>query len=218
MKTQRMISPSNSGRSVSGRHVMGRLLVLVLGLGAFVACRGQVSEQPPVHLNPNMDTQEKYKAQSESKFWADKRTMRTPVEGTVGRGMLKEDDAYFRGKVGEAFVATIPVEVDAAMMARGQERFNIYCAPCHDQTGSGKGLVSTRGLVPIPSYHDDRIRAMPDGELFNAITNGVRTMPSYRHQVPESDRWAIVAYIRALQRAQMASLDDVPAEKRTSLQ
>jgi len=199
-----------------------RVMALSLALGALMACRGQPSELPPVHLNPNMDTQEKYKAQSLSRFFDDKRTMRTPVEGTVARGLLKEDDAFFRGKEGDNFIKNIPVEVDAAMMARGQDRFNIYCSPCHGMTGDGNGIVPTRVKMTKPwqasSYHDDRIRNMPDGELFNVITNGVRTMPGYRVQVPEADRWAIVAYVRALQRSQMASLEDVPAEKRSALQ
>lgn len=199
-----------------------RVMALSLALTALMACRGQPSELPPVHLNPNMDTQEKYKAQSKSYFFEDHRTMRTPPEGSVARGFLKEDDVYFRGKEGDAFVAHAPVEVDAALMARGQERYNIYCAPCHGLTGNGYGIVPTRIIKtspwPATSYHEDRIRNMPDGEIFNVITNGVRTMPSYKNQVPEADRWAIVAYVRALQRSQMASLEDVPAEKRSALQ
>lgn len=192
-------------------------VAMCMALLALSACRGQPSEQPPVHLNPNMDTQEKYKPQSLSRFFEDKRTMRMPVEGSVARGNLKEDNAYFRGKEGDAFINYIPTEVNAQFMARGQERYNIYCSPCHDQTGAGKGIVATRGLVPPPSYHDDRIRNMPEGELYNVITNGVRTMPAYRHQIPEADRWAIVGYIRALQRAQLAKLEDVPAEKQQEL-
>ncbi|MFM7200399.1 MAG: c-type cytochrome [Myxococcota bacterium] len=192
-------------------------VAMCMALLALSACRGQPSEQPPVHLNPNMDTQEKYKAQSVSRFFEDRRTMRMPVEGTVARGNLKEDDAFFRGKEGDTFIGYIPTDVTDQTMARGQERYNIYCAPCHDQTGAGKGIVATRGLVPPPSYHEDRIRNMPEGELFNVISNGVRTMPAYRNQIPESDRWAIVGYIRALQRAQLAKLEDVPAEKQQEL-
>lgn len=192
-------------------------VAMCMALLALSACRGQPSEQPPVHLNPNMDTQEKYKAQSVSRFFEDRRTMRMPVEGTVARGNLKEDDAFFRGKEGDTFIGYIPTDVTDQTMARGQERYNIYCAPCHDQTGGGKGIVATRGLVPPPSYHEDRIRNMPEGELFNVISNGVRTMPAYRNQIPESDRWAIVGYIRALQRAQLAKLEDVPAEKQQEL-
>lgn len=203
---------------------MKRMKPLLIGLSlvGLMACRGQPSELPPVHLNPNMDTQEKYKAQSQSKFFADKRTMRTPPEGTVARGLLKEDDAFYRGKQGDQFVQTIPVEVTRTMLERGERQFNIYCAPCHDRTGHGEGIVAQRGqqwgMVRPTNYHDDRLRNMPDGEIFNAITNGVRTMPSYRHQIKEEDRWAIVAHIRVLQRAQNASLQDVPEQKRTTLQ
>jgi mono/diheme cytochrome c family protein len=197
-------------------------LLIGLSLIGLMACRGQPSELPPVHLNPNMDTQEKYKPQSQSRFFQDKRTMRTPPEGTVARGLLKEDDVFYRGKQNDQFVPTIPVEVTNTMLARGERQFNIYCSPCHDKTGSGQGIVAQRGqswgMVRPTNYHDDRLRNMPDGEIFNAITNGVRTMPSYRHQINEEDRWAIVAHIRVLQRAQNASLQDVPEQKRTTLQ
>lgn len=203
---------------------MIRMKPLLIGLSliGLMACRGQPSELPPVHLNPNMDTQEKYKPQSQSRFFQDKRTMRTPPEGTVARGLLKEDDVFYRGKQNDQFVPTIPVEVTNTMLARGERQFNIYCSPCHDKTGSGQGIVAQRGqswgMVRPTNYHDDRLRNMPDGEIFNAITNGVRTMPSYRHQINEEDRWAIVAHIRVLQRAQNASLQDVPEQKRTTLQ
>lgn len=194
-----------------------RTVLAGLALLAMIGCRGQPSSEPPIHLIPNMDTQEKYKPQSESKFFADKRTMRTPVEGTVARGFLKEDDAFYRGKTGETFVASMPIELTSELMARGQERFEIFCAPCHSKVGDGKGLVASRGLVPIPSYQDERLRNMPDGELYSAISNGVRTMPSYRHQIPEADRWAIVGYVRALQRAQNATINDIPEEKKAGL-
>jgi len=197
-------------------------MVLVMGLMSLMACRGQPSEKPPVHLNPNMDTQQKYKAQSESRFFADRRTMRTPPAGSVARGQLKEDSAFYHGKVNGQFVQAMPVELNRTLMERGAERFNIYCAPCHDRVGSGEGIVAVRGkssgMVSPPTYHQDRIIQMPDGELFDIITNGVRTMSSYRHQIPEADRWAIVAYIRALQRSQNARLEDVPEQQRTALQ
>lgn len=179
---------------------------IIIGL---TGCRGQPSDKPPIHWNPNMDTQQKYKAQRESKFFQDKRSMRYPVEGTVARGQLKEDDAFYRGMQEDGtFVSTNPMTVDDSLLKRGGERFNIYCSPCHDKLGSGKGIVVTGittpyGLVKPPSFHEDRIRELPDGHFFNVITNGARTMLSYKYQIPdEKDRWAIVAYIRALQNSQ----------------
>ena len=103
------------------------------------------------------------------------------------------------------------------LLKRGQERFNIYCAPCHGQTGDGQGIVVQRGYLPPPSYHQDRLRKMPDGYIFDVITNGVRNMPSYRHQVPVADRWAIVSYLRALQRSQNATINDIPPEMRETV-
>lgn len=193
------------------------IFAISLALMGLAGCRGQTSTQPPIHLNPNMDTQPKYKAQSRSAFFADGRTMRTPPEGTLMQGHLREDDALSTGKLGDAYVQSIPLPVDEALMARGQARFNIYCAPCHDQTGSGHGRVVSYGLVPPPTYHQDRIRQMPDGEIFNVITHGVRTMPSYAYQIPEHDRWAIVAYVRALQRSELATLEDIPEQQRTAV-
>lgn len=205
------------------------LLVLGVAVGA-LACRGEPARQPPVHLNPNMDTQDKYKAYGHSEFFEDGRTMRTPPAGTVARGLLKDSDAYWRGQNADGTaLARMPVctgedsvdcvTVDQAFVRRGQERYDIFCAPCHDPAGYGKGTVVLRnaGLVPPPSYHDDLRRALTDGAIFDAITNGVRTMRPYAHQIPVADRWAIVAYIRALQRSQHAALDDVPEAQRGKL-
>lgn len=204
-------------RLMNARTVQGAMIA-ALALAALAGCRGEVSREPPVHLNQNMDFQDKYKPFGQSKIFDDARTMRIPPRGTVARGFLKEDDALYRGQDDEGnFVSSMPIAVDMATLKWGQERYNIYCAPCHDKTGSGKGVVVSRGLVPPPTYHQDRLRAMPVGELYNVISNGVRTMPAYRHQIPVEDRWAIVAYIRALQRSQFASASDVPEDKRGSL-
>lgn len=182
-----------------------RTVCAVIVLAVLGGCRGEPSRQPPIHLNPNMDTQDKYKAYRGSDFFEDGRAMRPPPAGTVARGLLAEDDAYDHGREATGgYVGDFPVKVDEAMVRRGQERYNIYCAPCHDHAGTGKGTVTMiqPGLVPIPSYHEDRIRQMSVGELFNVITNGVRTMPPYAHQLPVKDRWAVVAYVRALQLSQ----------------
>lgn len=194
------------------------LMVALSATAALTGCRGEVSRKPPVHLNQNMDFQDKYMPFGQSTIFDDARTMRLPPRGTVAQGQLKEDDRLYRGQDEEGnFVTTMPIAVDMDVLKWGQERYNIFCAPCHDKSGSGKGIVVSRGLVPPPSYHQDKLRAMSVGELYGVISNGVRTMPSYRHQIPVEDRWAIVAYIRALQRSQFAGASDVPEDKRGSL-
>jgi mono/diheme cytochrome c family protein len=188
-------------------------LVAVLCTG----CRGEVSSDPPVHLLGDMDWQQKFQAQERNAMFADGRAMRPLVPGTVPQGALDEDDPLRTGKQGEAFLTSPPVTVDEALLRRGQDRFNIYCAPCHDQSGSGQGTVVKRGY-PIPiDLGSERARGLPDGEIFNVITNGVRNMPSYRKQIPLNDRWAIVSWVRVLQRSQHAKLDDVPENQRANI-
>jgi mono/diheme cytochrome c family protein len=188
-----------------------------LGLLALSACRGQSSDAPPVHMNPNMDSQPRYDPQSESKLYEDRRSMRVPVEGTIPKGHLNEDEAYANGKDGDRYVLKIPVPITEQMLTRGQERFNIYCTPCHDKMGTGKGMVALRGYPPPTDLQEPRVRSMSDGQLYAAIAFGVRNMPSYGAQIPVADRWAIVAYVRALELSQNATIEDVPAEKRASL-
>lgn len=200
------------------------LACLLLALLALVACRGQISDQPPIHPNPNMDDQEKYDPQEPSKLFSDGRAARMPVPGTVSRGSLKTDLVFYTGRTDEhstnSFVMHSPVPTTLAELQRGQERYNIFCGACHDRAGTGKGLVvkNYRGFSPPPSFHEDRIRQMPDGEIFNTITHGIRTMPAYAAQIPEADRWAIIAYLRALQRSQQAPLSDVPSQYRSTLE
>lgn len=178
---------------------------MILSLSALVVllagCRGGTSDDPPVHLNRNMDTQEKYTAQRSSGFFADGKAMRTPPEGTVARGQLREDPVYFTGKdAGGAYVPSIPFEVDAAALKRGGERFGIYCSPCHGYTGDGKGkIMEYKYPIPPTNLYEQRIYDMPDGNIYEVIANGVRNMPSYREQIPVRDRWLIVAHVRGLQ-------------------
>ena len=187
-----------------------KLFAFLMVAAALSACRGQPSQKPPIHLNPNMDWQEKFKPLEANPFFEDRRSMRAPVEGTVARGLLRDNTPYYEGVDGTgAFVATIPVSLDRSFLHRGQDRYEIFCTPCHGGTGAGEGIIIGRGYVPPPSLHDERLLDMPDGELYSAIYNGVRTMPSYRHQIPVDDRWAIVAYIRALQRSQNATDNDL---------
>jgi hypothetical protein len=196
------------------------LLVLCLAilLGASACYRERPSENPPIHLNPNMDSQPKSKAQSESGFFENGMSMRLPVEGTVSQGNLRDDIAYYTGKDSRGnFIRVSPVIVDESILLKGQERYEIYCSPCHSRIGDGRGIVVEKGMVPPPSFHIDRIRNMPDGEIYDIISNGIRNMPSYKHQIPVHDRWAIVHYFRALQMSQNVDLLEIPVELRGSL-
>lgn len=187
------------------RLFAGLTLIIVLS-----SCRGQPFTQSPIHINPNMDWQPKFEAQEANHFFENNSAMRTPVEGTVARGFLTTNSELNFGKDDkDNFVKTMPVTMDKALLKRGQERYNIYCAPCHGGVGDGKGVIITYGYVPPPSFHEDRIVNVEDGYLYDVIYNGIRSMPSYRHQVPLEDRWAIVGYIRALQKSQNASESDL---------
>ena len=188
---------------------MKKLLFMGMAIGAIAACRGQTSEDPPIVPIRNMYHQPKYEMQQEGAFFEDNRAMRPPVEGTISREM-EIDPRLAHGRLDDdtGYVLTIPQEAVEhhggmdRMLARGQERFGIFCAPCHGLDGAGQGIVVKRGLVPPPTYHQDRIRHMPDGQLYATIENGVRNMPAYGPQIPTYDRWAIVAYVRALQLSQ----------------
>lgn len=191
----------------------------VLGLAAVMAaglagCRGMVSNQPPIHLNQNMDDQQRKDPQEASALFADGRIMRPRVPGTEPVPSWSTDPVTLTGKSGEAFLETLPAEItlDAAFLERGRQRYDIYCAPCHAVTGEGNGTVVARGMQAPPTLHDDRVRAFPIGQFYDVITNGVRNMPSYAPQVPPKDRWAIAAYVRVLQRSRMATIDQVPAD------
>lgn len=166
----------------------------------------------------DMHDQPKIEPYEKSPFFSDGQGMRQPVDGTVARGHLNEDVAYMTGMEGTTFVADFPMPVDRAVLDRGRSRFNIYCTPCHDRVGTGRGMIVQRGYKQPQTFHSDRVRSMPPGYFVNAMTNGFGVMPSYAHQVPIADRWAIAAYIRALQLSQHASLDDVPTSERKNLE
>lgn len=194
-------------------------IILLVVIALLSGCsRGRQSDRTPIHPNPNMDRQGKYLAQGESEFFANGSNMRMPVEGTIARGNLRDDDVFYKGMNSKGeFVKDIPVEITMQLINRGEERYNIYCSPCHSRLGDGRGIMISRGYVPPPSFHDDRIRQMPDGQIFDVITNGVRNMPAYRYQIPPEDRWAIVAYLRALQRSHNATRPDIPEEIRETV-
>jgi len=187
------------------RFVLHCALASSVALG-LLGCRGETSSQPPIVPIRNMFHQQRYNPQARSAFFADGRTMRKPVQHTFAREMIVDSEVANGALAdGSGWVLTTPASVinelggpDAAVH-RGQERYNIYCQPCHDGAGTGKGTVVKRGMAAPPSLHEDRIRKMPDGQLFASISNGVRNMPAYNYSIPVNDRWAIVNYVRALE-------------------
>jgi mono/diheme cytochrome c family protein len=180
-------------------------ILAVLCLAAIGGCRQDMHNQP------------KYKPLRAATFFRDGASARPLVEGTVARGTLQEDEAFFTGKVGAALVKEFPFAVDQAVLDRGQDRYAIFCTPCHDATGSGRGMVVQRGYRQPPSFHDDRLRAADAGHFFDVMTNGFGAMPDYRTVIAPRDRWAIVAYIRALQLSHRASPSDIPGGDPTKL-
>jgi mono/diheme cytochrome c family protein len=205
-----------------GTGVQRGAVLLLLGATILGCTRGHPRDQRPLMIVPDMEFQRKFLPQGHTPLFEDHRTMRTPPRGTVARGTFRENTAYYEGRVYPSsaetvFVAHNPREITEQLLRRGQERFSVYCAPCHDRTGGGKGIVTGYGLVPPPTFHQDRIRSLSDGQIFDLIRNGIRTMPAYGAQIPAEDRWAIVAYFRALQRSQYATLSDVPEDERDRL-
>lgn len=165
----------------------------------------------------DMHLQPKYKPDEPSSFFEDGRADRPEVAGTVARGHLQADQLLYTGRVDGKLVDQFPFPVTAKVLERGQQRFNIYCSPCHDYTGSGNGMIVQRGFPAPPTYHSDRLRQAPAGHFFEVITNGYGAMYSYAARIAPRDRWAIVAYIRALQLSQHATLADVPSEEQQKL-
>jgi len=166
----------------------------------------------------DMHDQPRFKPYAKSDFFADRRSARPLVEGTIARGHLREDTVLHTGKADGKPVDAFPFAVTAEVMARGHERFDIFCAPCHGRTGAGDGMIVRRGYRKPPTFHEDRLRQAAPGYTFDVITNGFGAMPDYAQQIPVRDRWAIVAYIKALQRSQHAPLDRVPAGARAALE
>ncbi len=200
------------------------LAFVVILLLSVMGYRGMISTRPPIEMFPDMDHQAKYKPQAESKFFADGRADRPLPAGAVPFGrdalradpaFLKADDFHYEGKLpdgtfGRGFPAGLAIT--GAFIERGQGRYQIYCAPCHGALGDGNGITKSYGMLTTPTYHDDRLRGMAEGEIFNTITHGKNTMLSYADKLSPDDRWAVVAYVRALQRAAHGTIQDVPAE------
>jgi len=204
-KTLTAEAAEHAGHCVSAISARSAVIVVTALLG-LTGCRQDMHDQP------------RYEPLSESTFFADGRSARAPVEGTVARGQLRDDTLLYTGRVGGQDATMFPFPVDEAVMARGRERYDIFCAPCHARTGFGDGLVVLRGYRRPPTLHDDRLRNAPVGHFFDVMTNGFGAMPDYASQIPAADRWAIAAYIRALQLSGHAALSDVPAAQRGALQ
>jgi hypothetical protein len=218
-------------------------LIFILGLIAVISLagfRGIHSAKPPIEIFVDMVRNPRYDPQHESDFYSDTRAARPPVPGTVPLGYnvpgaflstgannnkLDQEPAMFSdapdyyntGRMGDVYGDGIPLKVDRELLDRGRERFNINCAVCHGPVGLGNGITSQYGLVGIVNFHDARIRTMPDGQIFNTITLGKNTMGAYGSNVTVEDRWAIISYIRALERSDGASVNDVPQDLRAQL-
>jgi mono/diheme cytochrome c family protein len=197
-------SAGSAGCALAARIVFAAFAAVALIVVA--GCRQDMHDQP------------KYIPLRESAFFSDDRSARPLVEGTVARGHLRDDELLYTGKVRGEDATLFPFAVDADVMARGLERYNIYCAPCHGRTGQGDGMIVRRGYRRPPSLHQDRLRNAPAGHFFDVITNGFGAMPDYAAQIRADDRWAIVAYVRALQLSEHATPADVPAGERDKIQ
>jgi hypothetical protein len=181
-----------------------RIVVAALALAA--GCHRDMRDQP------------RYEPLEASELFSNGMASRPLVEGTVARGQLHDDAPFYTGKENDKPIAKIPLETDRALLERGQERFNIYCAVCHARTGEGNGMIVQRGFRKPPSFHIERLQNAPAGHYFDVMTNGFGAMPSYKVQISPKDRWAIVAYVRVLQLIRNAKLEDVPEAERANLE
>ncbi|HBY99034.1 MAG: cytochrome c [Ardenticatenaceae bacterium] len=188
------------------RRLSTGLCLMAICLVLTVACTQKMAVQP------------KYRPLEPSTFFADGQSARHLVPDTVPRGFVVSDTLLYTGRSGQTLADTFPFTVTMEILERGQERYGIFCAPCHGFAGQGDGMVVRRGFSPPPSFHIDRLRNAPPGHFFDVMTNGFGAMPSYAPQVPVRDRWAIIAYIRALQLSQHATVEDVPPDQRQQLE
>jgi mono/diheme cytochrome c family protein len=201
------------------RYFLVLLFLVVVGVVSIAGFRGSISRQPPLEVFPDMKRQPKLRPQKPDDFFANQTTSQLPVPGTIAQDAPYEDLPVNTGRVPGTtnWIETVPIPITAELLARGRERFTIFCSPCHSAAGDGNGITTKYGMLKAGNFHEPRVVRLADGEIFNTITKGKNQMPSYGAQVPESDRWAIIAYVRALQRARLGTPGDVPAEMRASL-
>lgn len=200
---------------------MKKIFIICLCFFMLVGCRGWRSEKPPIHLNPNLDFQPKITAQEQpleipdhTVVWGDE----SSITSGSRNEFYKDNDSFYTGKdLAGNWLKSVPVQVDNSVLTRGQQRYNIYCSACHGEDGSGNGIVMEYGWFKPVKYWDSRIINYTDGELFNIISNGIRSMPGYSIQIPEEDRWSIVTYIRAIQVSNTMNLSDVPMDIRNKI-
>lgn len=223
------------------RYFFIGLLLAIISVLALAGFRGGMSPVPPIEIFPDMDHQPKFQPQHPSGFFADGRAARLPVEGTVPLGYIlpgsylqsgaknttldvtrsgfaNEPTYYHTGRFGDAYGDGFPLDVTPELIARGQGRYNIHCAVCHGKAGLGNGVMGQYGVAAIANLVDDRVRAQPDGQIYNTITHGKNTMGAYGPNLAVEDRWAIVAYVRALQKSQSVELASLPEARRRDLE
>jgi mono/diheme cytochrome c family protein len=223
------------------RYFFLTLFLVVAAVVSLAGFRGETNSEPPIQIFPDMKVQPKYVPQHESEFFADGRAARQPVDGTVPigyampgiystnaasnsrvfqgvSGFSNATDYLNTGKIGGSYGDGFPVSVSSELLERGRQRFNINCAICHGATAVGDGIVKQFGLNTVASLQDARIRTMPDGQIFNTITHGKNTMGAYGSNLTVEDRWAVIAYLRALQRSQNGRLEDAPEAVRNDLE
>lgn len=185
--------------------MVGRIGIIVTTALLTVACRQDMHDQP------------KYRPLMASGFFTDGMASRSAIEGTVARGQLTADDHLYQGRSGKELATTFPFQIAKSDVERGRQRYNIYCTPCHGMAGYGEGMVVRRGFRHPPSFHIDRMREAPVGHYFDVISNGFGAMPSYASRIPVKDRWAIIAYVRALQLSQNAHLEELTPDEQAKL-
>jgi mono/diheme cytochrome c family protein len=197
-------SPESTWQAGAPRAV--GVAACLLATLALAGCRQDMHQAP------------RYDPLERSEFFADQRSARPMIPGTVARGFLREDARYYTGRDGNVFVQRMPLEATLELVQRGQERYNVFCAPCHARTGEGDGPIVQRGMKQPPSFHSERLRQQPDGYFYDVITNGFGAMQDYASQIAPADRWAVVAYLRALQLSRSTTVDDVPEAERERLE
>ncbi len=201
------------------RYFLLILFLVAVGVVSLAGLRGGVSRRPPLEVFPDMKRQPKLRPQKPSDFFPNQTSSQLPVPGTISLDSPFEDLPVNTGQIPGTtnWVETNPLPITAELLARGQQRFTIFCSPCHSAAGDGNGITTKYGMLKAGNFHDPRLVRMTDGEIFNTITRGKNQMPAYASQVPITDRWAIIGYLRALERARLGTLEDVPAEIRASL-
>lgn len=202
------------------RYFLVIYVLIIVAVVSIAGFRGSTSAKPPREVFPDMDRQIKLRPQSGNEFFENGRSSQLYVEGTVARGDPFQNSPTNTGRVlgSTNFVATIPVPVEETLLNRGRQHYDIHCAPCHGAAGDGRGIITKYGMVAVANFHDPRLVKMPDGEIFHTITHGKNLMGSYGAAIDIADRWAIVAYLRALQLSRLAIAEELPENKRAALQ